>query len=56
MYWIEVISGIPKGTMLVPIMLLMYINNINDSTETDNHVNLLAVGGKIHIIIKDESS
>ena len=52
----EVTSGVPQGSVLAPIMFLVYINDINDNISTESYLNMFADDAKIQKTIKNEDS
>ena len=54
--WREVTSGVPQGSVLAPIMFLVYINDINDNISTESYLNMFADDAKIQKTIKNEDS
>ncbi len=38
--WKEVTSSVPQGSALAPIMILVYINDINNNIETESYMNV----------------
>ena len=48
----EVTSGVPQGSVLAPIMFLVYINYINDNISTESYLNMFADDAKIQKTIK----
>ena len=45
--WKEVTSGVPQGSVLAPIMFLVYINDIKDSIGNESYMNMFADDAKI---------
>ena len=54
--WREVTSGVPQGSVLAPIMFLVYINYINDNISTESYLNMFAHDAKVQKTIKNEDS
>ena len=54
--WREVTSGVPQGSVLPPIMFLVYISHINDNISTESYLNMFADDVKIQKTIKNEDS
>ena len=51
--WTQVKSGIPHGSVLGPLLLILYINNLPDNITCGNK--LFADDTKIYFTIKDTS-
>ncbi len=45
--WKEVTSGVPQGSVLAPIMFLVYINTIKDNIGNESYMNMFADDAKI---------
>ncbi len=54
--WKEVTSGVPQGSVLAPIMFLVYINAIKDNIGNESYMNMFADDEKIQKKIITESS
>ncbi len=44
--WREVMNGVPQGSWLLPIMFLVYINDMNDNIGTASYLNMFADDAK----------
>ncbi len=54
--WKEVTSGVPQGSVLAPIMFLVYINDINDNIGSESYMNMFADDATIQRKIITENS
>ena len=52
--WKEVISGVPQGAVLAPIMFLIYINDMQENISEESYMNMFADDAKIHRTVKKE--
>jgi ribonuclease P/MRP protein subunit RPP40 len=50
--WLPVISGIPQGTILGPLLFIIYINDLPSLCEDETGIYLFADDAKLYKFIK----
>jgi hypothetical protein len=53
--WEKVMSGIPQGSILGPLLFIIYINDLEDSCSENSHVALYADDTKLYKYVKHEN-
>ncbi len=53
---LQAMSGVPQGSVLGPLLFIMYINNVSDVVSSDTHLNMFADDMAIYRVIKSSKT